>query len=223
MPSSSRRRLGVVFSHMRLSEGMQLSRSERCRFHAIGIKLSWRTPESEAIRIASHFRNQIAEAGTKLVYFDGDDDVCIQWPEVLRIVDLYVKKGVFSSDDDYMRSFAGKSNLTDYVSKTYGVPVPTDITKSGVLEPADLGKLHLGWSTALDDKHIGLFREMKLPTAARKDVDILCRASLPNDWKRAPSEHRRPQAGAIARPTSSHRFGADEPSPSGTVLRRIAP
>ncbi len=177
-----RRRLGVVFNRMRLPEGMQLGRSDLCRFHAIGLKLTFQTPEAEAIRIASHFRNQISGAKTKLVYFDGDDDVCVQWPEVLRTVDLYVKKGVFTSDDDYMRSFAGKSNLTDYLSTVYGVPVPTDIPKSGVLEPADLGKLHLGWSTALDDKHIGLFREMKLPTAARKDVDILCRASLPNDW-----------------------------------------
>jgi Glycosyl transferases group 1 len=177
-----RRQLGVVFSHMRLAEAMRLGRAEVCQFHAIGLKISFQTPESEAIRIVSHFRDQTSGAATKLVYFDGDDDVCVQWPAVLRLVDLYVKKGVFSSDADYMRQFAGKSNLTDFVSKVYGVPAPSDIPKSGVLEPSDLPKLHLGWSTALDQKHTALFRKIKPLPPEKKDVDILCRASLPNDW-----------------------------------------
>ena len=116
------------------------------------------------------------------MYFDGDDDVCVQWPEVLRNVDLYVKKGVFTSQDDYMRQFIGKSNLTDFVSRTYGDPAPGGIPKSGVLAPADLPKVHLGWSTALDDKHAALFREIKPRPAEKKDVDILCRAALPKDW-----------------------------------------
>jgi hypothetical protein len=81
-----------------------------------------------------------------------------------------------------MRQYVGKSNLTDFVSKTYGVSSPGAILKSGVLEPADLPKLHLGWSTALDVKHTELFRDMKPRPAEQKDVDILCRASLPNDW-----------------------------------------
>jgi hypothetical protein len=177
-----RRQLGVVFKHTHLAEGMRLGRDDLCRFDAIGLKISFRTPEAEAIRIVKHFRDQTSGAGTKLVYFDGDDDVCVQWPEVLRLVDLYVKKGVFSSGDDYMRQFAGKSNLTDFVSKVYGVPAPTDIPKSGVLEPADLPKVYLGWSTALDVKHTDLFQELKPPPPEKKDVDILCRASLPNDW-----------------------------------------
>jgi Glycosyl transferases group 1 len=177
-----RRQLGVVFNQMRLAEGMRLGRADLCQFGAIGLKLSFQTPDAEAIRIVSHFREQTSAAGTKLVYFDGDDDVCVQWPEVLRIVDLYVKKGVFSSHDDYMRQFVGKSNLTDFVSKVYGGTALGDIPKSGVLEPADLPKVHLGWSTALDDKHAALFRVIKPPLAEKKDVDILCRAALPKDW-----------------------------------------
>lgn len=177
-----RDRLGVVFQRMRLAEGLRLGQTDLSPFHAIGLKLSFRTPDAEAIRIVSHFRNQTSEAGTKLVYFDGDDDVCVQWPEVLRTVDLYVKKGIFTSDDDYLREFVGKSNLTDYVTHQYSTPAPTDIPKSGMLQPPDLTKLHLGWSTALDDKHADLFQEVKPPPATKKDVDILCRASLPKDW-----------------------------------------
>jgi len=174
-----RNRLGVVFRFMRLADGMRLDRSALSRFHAVGLKLGFRT--KEAGRIVSHFRECISGTGTKLIYFDGDDDVCVQWPEVLRSVDLYVKKGVFASDEDYFRSFVGKSNLTDYVWKVYGVPIG-EIASSGVLELADLTKLHLGWSTALDDNFANLFKEAKPPPPSTKDVDILCRASLPQDW-----------------------------------------
>ena len=57
-----------------------------------------------------------------------------------------------------------------------------DIPKSGRLETPDLAKLHLGWSTALDDKHVDLFKEVKPPPSSTKDVDILCRATVPQDW-----------------------------------------
>jgi len=179
-----RNRLGIVFHRMRLADAMRLGRSTLSRFHAVGLKFTFRTPDDEAFRIVSQFRDRTSP-GAKLVYFDGDDDACVQWPEVLRAVDLYVKKGVFTADEDYFREFAGKTNLTDYVSRTRGVPAPTDIPKSGVLRPADLSKLHLGWSTALDDKHAELFKEVKPPPASQKDVDVVCRAGLPNDWSAA--------------------------------------
>ncbi|MFI5458436.1 MAG: glycosyltransferase [Isosphaerales bacterium] len=174
-----RSRLGVVFYYMRLSDGMRLNRAALSRFHAVGLKLNFRA--REAGRIVFQFRERISGTGTSLVYFDGDDDVCVQWPEVLQSVDLYVKKGVFASDDNYLRPFIGKSNVTDYVWKVYGVPIG-EIPRSGVLEPADLGKLHLGWSTALDDKHAHLFKQAKPPSPSTKDMDILCRGSLPQDW-----------------------------------------
>jgi hypothetical protein len=180
-----RDRLGTVFHRMRLSDAMRLGRSALSRFDAVGLKLTFRTPDDEAVRTVAHFRDRTSGPGAKLVYFDGDDDACVQWPEALRGVDLYVKKGVFAADEDYFREFAGKTNLTDYVSKSRGGPVPTDIPKSGVLRPADLSKLHLGWSLALDDRHVELFEEFKPPPASKKDVDVVCRAGLPNDWSAA--------------------------------------
>jgi hypothetical protein len=174
-------RLGVVFRFMRLADGMRLERSAFSRFHVLGLKFSFRA--QEPWQIVSRFRENLSGTGTKLVYFDGDDDVCVQWPAVLRLVDLYVKKGVFTDSHDYLRPFIGKSNLTDYVSKEHGTSFATnDIPKSGVLETSDLAKLHLGWSTALDDKHVDLFKELKPPPWSTKDIDILCRASVPRDW-----------------------------------------
>jgi glycosyl transferase family 1 len=174
-------RLGVVFRFMRLAEGMRLERSIVSQFHILGLKFSFQARDPS--QIVARFREQLSGTNTKLVYFDGDDDVCVQWPAVLRLVDLYVKKGVFADTENYLRPFVGKSNLTDYVSKEYGTSFEKmDIPKSGVLESADLTKLHLGWSTALDDRHVDLFNEVKLSLSSRKDVDILCRASVPQDW-----------------------------------------
>jgi hypothetical protein len=151
------------------------------RFDVLGLKFTFHA--QEPWHIVSRFREQLSGTSTKLVYFDGDDDVCVQWPAVLRLVDLYVKKGVFTDTDDYLRPFIGKSNLTDYVSRTYGTAFETmDIPNSGVLDTTDLAKLYLGWSTALDDKHVDLFKEMKPPPPSTKDVDILCRATVPEDW-----------------------------------------
>jgi hypothetical protein len=176
-----RRRLGVVFYYMRLTDAMELTRAALSRFHAVGLKLDFRTPDP--IRIVAHFRERTSEINAKLVYFDGDDDVCVQWPAVLRAVDLYVKKGVFASSQDYFSQFVGKSNLTHYVWKEYGVaPTGADVPASGVLEPADLDKLYLGWNIALDDKIVTLFRKIKPALSSAKDVDILCRASVPKDW-----------------------------------------
>jgi Glycosyl transferases group 1 len=178
-----RNKLGVVFQFMRLAEGMQLSPSSLARFHAVGLKLGFRTPDEEASRIARHFRDGAAQSGGKLVYFDGDDDVCVQWLEVLRAVDLYVKKHLFADTGEYLRSFIGKTNLTDYVSRKYEISFENmDIPRTASLELAQLAKLHLGWSTALDDKHADLFKEIERPSPSTKDVDILCRASLPQDW-----------------------------------------
>jgi hypothetical protein len=174
-------RLGVVFRFMRLAEGMRLERSDFSRFHVLGLKFSFRA--QEPWQTVARFRERLSGSGTKLVYFDGDDDVCVQWPAVLQLVDLYVKKGVFTDTNDYLRPFVGKSNLTDYVSKKYGTSFEAmDIPKSGVLETVDLAKLHLGWSTALDNRHVDLFKEVKPPPSSTKDVDILCRASVPQDW-----------------------------------------
>ena len=177
-----RNRLGVVLHRMRLSDGLRLGRTALSRFHAVGLKLLFRTPTHEAERIVSHFRERTLETGTRLVYFDGDDDVCVQWPEVLREVDLYVKKGVFKSDENYFRTFAGKNNLTDYVSRTYDIPVPADIPESGTLQPGDLVKLHLGWSIAMDDKIAGLFENTKPPDRSAKELDVVCRTTIRSDW-----------------------------------------
>ena len=176
-----RRHLGVVFHYMRLSDAMRLDRTAFSRLHAVGLKLFFRNQTPGPI--AAKFREQLSGTGVKLVYFDGDDDACVQWPEVLRSVDLYVKKGVFAREDDYLRSFVGKTNLTDYVWREHGVaPGPEDIPSSGVLDRTDLHKLCLGWSIALDDQIDELVKKGNPTPVSDKSVDIVCRAKIAADW-----------------------------------------
>jgi hypothetical protein len=166
---------------MRLSDAMQLDRTALSRLHAVGLKLFFRNQTPRPI--VAKFREQLSGTDAKLVYFDGDDDACVQWPEVLRSVDLYVKKGVFAREDDYLRSFVGKTNLTDYVWREHGVaPGPDDIPSSGVLDHTDLHKLHLGWSIALDDQIDELVKKGSPPPVSDKAVDIVCRVKVPADW-----------------------------------------
>ena len=111
-----RKRFGVVFRLMGIADGLKLSSRSLSEYDAVGLKFGWKWPQSDAERIAATFRERLQGKSTKLVYFDGDDDLCIQWPEVLRSVDIYVKKQVFADYSQYLREFIGKSNLTDYVA-----------------------------------------------------------------------------------------------------------
>jgi hypothetical protein len=177
-----RRRFGVVFRMMAISDGMKLSPHHLSRFDVVGLKFGFQWPQSKAEQVAASFRERLEGTRTKLVYFDGDDDVCIQWPGVISLVDLYVKKHTFADLSHYLREFIGKSNLTDYVARNHGISFDSDIIpRSGVLRPADLDKIFLGWNIGMDDKIIKLFERTRVPTASEKDNDIICRATVPSE------------------------------------------
>lgn len=170
--------LGVVFAHMLLADALALPATLR-GFDAVLFKLGFRTPRADALAVARTFR-EAAGARARLVYMDGDDDLCVLWPELLPIVDLYVKKHVFRDSAEHTRPRIGKTNLTDYVSRTFGTSFDDDIipTSHGVPEE-HLGKIVLGWNIALDDKIRSLHRSTaRVPNDAEKDVDVVCRATV---------------------------------------------
>ena len=124
-----------------------------------------------------HFRDALAGTRTKLVYFDGDDDLNVQWPSVLSLVDLYVKKHVYANEAAYAAHYIGKSNLTDYAARQYGASFDNDIIpRSGGVAAELLGKLHLGWNIALDDKLFELSQQVPTFPAPPRDIDVSCRA-----------------------------------------------
>jgi hypothetical protein len=120
----------------------------------------------------------------RLVYFDGDDDLCIQWPAVLDAVDLYVKKHVFADRAAYQRRYIGKSNLTDHVARTAGVSFADDpIPCSGPIDPSSLEKLMLGYNVALNSDVLDLYQRSLSAGPVERDLDIVCRMNVPqDDW-----------------------------------------
>ncbi len=182
-----RERLGVVAQYRKLTDALTMDARALSRFDVVGLKLLFQTPIAEAERIARHFAGALAGTGTKLVYFDGDDDLNIQYHGVISAVDLYVKKHVFADETAYQKQYLGKSNLTDHVSREHGFSFADNvISTSGGLDRSELHKLHLGWNIALDDKIFDLSRRMGDMPKPKRDIDISCRAYVqPSVWTHA--------------------------------------
>ena len=189
------RRLGFVFRPMRLDPENLPGRSALSEFDIVVFKLNYKTPPADAVRIAA----DIAAAkrpGAKLVYFDGNDDICIQWPGILKHVDLYVKRHVFRDRSKYLGRFTGSINLTDYVSRTYGsAAIDGDTSTSEPVRPEDLAKIHCGMSFGMDEIMLELRKKIAPPAGPRPN-DVVCRANVPDNWM---GYLRRPVGPALAR------------------------
>ena len=174
--------IGVLFDH-RLLDDVLASPPNPKSYTAVLAKLSFLTPKTEALDKIARLRRLFPHP-VRLIYFDGDDDSCIQWPELLDDVDIYVKKHMFSDPTWYQQQFAGKSNLTDYVSRLHGYSFADDaIPYSGVVPAEQMYKVVLGYNIGLDTKITDLFRTTKPSSEADKTVDVMCRAPCkPEAW-----------------------------------------
>jgi hypothetical protein len=95
-------------------------------------------------------------------------------------VDRYLKKHVFADRAAYLRTYQGKSNLTDHLHRTQGLRlVDHAVQSSGPLDAACLGKISVGWNIGLDDKIDDLFRSLPAPRLEGRSVDIASRAYVP--------------------------------------------
>lgn len=172
---------GIVVQHRTIGEAVAMAAPELARMDLVGLKLSFRTPAAEAIRCVRRFRTALDGSAAKLVYFDGDDDANVQWPELLSLVDLYLKKHVFTDPAAYARSYVGKSNLTDYVAREHGVSFSDDIIPaSGGTNASECERILLGWNIGLDDRIAELVRRIDPVSSVDldKDIDISCVAPV---------------------------------------------
>lgn len=172
---------GVVVQHRTIDEALAMQAPTLAKMDVVGLKLSFRTPAAEAVRRVQLFRTALDRSQAKLIYFDGDDDVNVQWPELLPLVDLYLKKHVFADASGYLRRYVGKSNLTDYVAREHGVSFADDIIpESGGADANDTARILLGWNIGLDDRIAELAQRFDPVASANlnKDIDISCVAPV---------------------------------------------
>jgi hypothetical protein len=174
-----RREFGHVFLFRLIDDVLKDEDAGFTDFDAVIYKMSFETDARRAAAIARHFRRRAVTSQIPLIYFDGDDDQCVQWQSVIDSVDVYVKKHGFSERSNYQRDYVGRSNLTDYAARTHGVDFSRDhVPQARSLPARDVAKIRIGWNIALDDKIARLADDL----AARgmpdqRDIDVMCRAS----------------------------------------------
>jgi hypothetical protein len=176
-----RQRFRLALNHLLIKDVLKFPDSLIKKYDLILIKISFKTPVYQVKSILN--RLYTTKGNAKLVYFDGDDDACIQWPDILNYVDLYVKKSLFVDLKQYEKVFIGKNNLTDYVAHNYNVSFSDNIIpKSNPINLLLIEKIFLGCNIALDDKIQKLYQEGLGNPEILKDNDILCRLTIPDDW-----------------------------------------
>ena len=179
-----RRELGIVTRFMTVERAGKMSARQWAQFNVIGLKFSFRADEPSAMALAQRIHNAIDGTSARLVYFDGDDDLNILWPELVRLVDVYVKKHMYRDRADNAVLRNGKSNLTDWVVHEHGQSFDgNEITCSRPLDLSLSHKLWTGWNIGLDDKIATLASRMPPPSADQRPVDVCSRALVSeNDW-----------------------------------------
>lgn len=174
---------GFVFRAARIVPGILPRASDLAGYDLIALKLQYKTPPEDVGRIALHV-SQCKEAGTKLAYFDGIDDLCVHWPVLLDHVDFYVKRHAFRDRSQYLKNHVGSTNLTDYVFRTFGTDaLGGDSSASGAVKGEHLPKIMLGLTFGMDEWALRLHqaaRRKGLP--AVRPHDVVCRADIPQNW-----------------------------------------
>jgi hypothetical protein len=197
-----RRKLGVVSLKKPLNDVL---RSPQClaRFDLVILKLSFRENRTQALTIAKTMK---AATSSPLIYFDGDDDLCVQWPELVPYLDLYVKKHAFRDRSQYSRPWVGKSNLTNYVHENFGVSFSDNpiAALTAAVPTEQINKITISSNLATDRKILDLYRQIERRKIFRnrRGIDIIFRGSVPNDWM---GRLREPLKLELDRLRSSHR------------------
>jgi len=177
------KRHGLVFRFVSVDKAQLLSAYQLRGFAALGLKLGFRTPPDQATAMPTRLFSLAKEAGAKALVFDGDDDQAILWPDILGLCDGYIKKHGFSDLQTYQKTFIGKSNLTDYTARSFNIPFADDIIPAcGAVDSSHITRMVVGWNIALDDKIYELAQVIPPAPTNEKTIDVLCRASLAEDF-----------------------------------------
>ena len=176
-------RLGFVFRPMKLDVATLPNHSQLRGYDLIALKMHYKTSLLDAERIAVHIEKH-KSPHTKFAYFDGSDDVCILWPRLLDHVDFFVKRHVFRDRSQYLKSYNGGTNLTDYVARLHGAEsLFADATFSEPVPARNLSKILCGVTFGMDEWALRLNRDIRtVKSQDERTLDIVCRADVPENW-----------------------------------------
>ncbi len=175
-----RQRLGLVTRHIGVERGQKLSPMALGRYDLIGLKFSFRASKESVHALARKICAAVEGSPTQLVYFDGDDDPNVMWPELTELCDRYIKKHAYRDCADYSVARIGKTNLTDYVARTTGRSFADDpFPSTAPVARAVADKVQVGWNIGLDDKIAVLAARMPKPSHDARPLDVCSRAFTP--------------------------------------------
>ena len=148
------------------------------KFDLIGLKFDYRTPQDSVLHVAREIA-RLKRPDAKLVYMDGNDEITIQWPQLLEVCDIYWKKQLPTDLVDAVRDYQGGTNLTQYV----GGRCPGDAMPR-LWDLSALGKVLCAPSIALNDKISSLSNllEDEEVIGKTRPVDVILRAEVPENW-----------------------------------------
>ncbi len=178
-----RKKYKILVSRVLLKRAMKFNASKLSKYNYIGLKLFCLKSSEEYLSTVKYF-HKLKKTSTKLVGFDGDDDLTIVFPESLYYYDIYLKRQIFSEKANYLKKYIGKNNLTDYlVSKDLFNLSLLDAKECLPVEKEFLSKINYSWNIGIEDKIYSLIPSNLEPE--KKTIDIVCRALSDNksDWR----------------------------------------
>ncbi len=171
---------GLVLRKQSLTAGDRIPASSLSGSDIIGFKLDYRTPQIEALRIASNLAKSKPKHST-LVYCDGNDEVTIQWPGLLEYCDLYWKKHCFRERSRYLVRPRGGTNLVEFALGEEAEP-----DSQHPCDESQLQKIFCGPSIGMDQKIANLAPLLSdnesIPTLITRKNDAVLRADVPDNW-----------------------------------------
>ncbi len=194
-----RREFGLAVLRRRVPPAKAGTPGSLARYDVIGLKFNYKTPPPVVMRAAARVaRSKRPDAS--LVYCDGNDELAMQWPGLLRSCDIYWKKHAFRDRSLYRRRFRGSTNLTEHALPPGEGAVDSEGEAFVLPGGKELRKLVVGSSIGLDDKIAALkpFLDAAdaVPTMAERPHDVILRADVPDNWM---GNLRRPAAEVLER------------------------
>lgn len=171
-----RRKLGVTTHSIHLKRGLKLSSKQLFRYDIVGLDFSFCSSQQSSLEAVHHFRRMIDRSKTRLFYFDDADNVNVQRPDLLVLVDQYVKKHAYRDRSAYAVAPVERGNLTDYVARVHDHSSATNEMQDTLpFDTVLLNRIVVGWDINIVENTVALARRSRVPSGSRRQFDVCSR------------------------------------------------